>query len=44
MATKKKSNKKSNGGSTGRAKPMAPRAGVTKQARRYGKGGKLCKC
>ena len=41
---KNKANKKSSGGSTGRAKLMAPRAGMTKTKRRYGGGGKLCKC
>ena len=28
---------------TGRAKPMVPRAGLSR-GRGYGKGGKLCKC
>jgi hypothetical protein len=28
---------------TGRAKPMTPKAGVTKKKRRYGCGGKLTK-
>lgn len=28
---------------TGRAKPLTPKAGVTKTSRRYGKGGKLKK-
>lgn len=42
MAKVKRSQKAST--NTGRrAKPMAPRAGMTKTARRYGKGGKLCK-
>ena len=39
MATKKKETKK-----TGRAKPMTPKAGVTKdRGRRYGCGGKVKK-
>lgn len=38
---KKKANKKSNGGNTGRAKPVAAKAGFTKSKRRYGCGGKL---
>lgn len=38
---KGKTNKKANGGSTGRAKPMTPKAGVTVKGRRYGCGGKL---
>ena len=37
----KKTNKKSQGGSTGRAKPVAAKAGFTKAKRRYGCGGKL---
>lgn len=36
----KSSNKKSTGGSTGRAKPVAAKAGFTKSKRRYGNGGK----
>jgi hypothetical protein len=41
MATRKKANKKAMGGSIGRSKPMAPRAGMTQTRRRYDKGGKL---
>lgn len=42
MTTKKKTgNKKANGGSTKRAKPLVPRAGI--KTTRYGGGGKLCK-
>ncbi len=41
MATKRKSNKKATGGSTGRAKVAIPKAGITKTHRRYGCGGKL---
>lgn len=41
MVAKKKANKKSSGGSTGRAKPVAVKAGFTKSKRRYGCGGKL---
>lgn len=43
-----KSNKKSttskhaNGGSTGRPRPMAPKAGLTKNRTRYDKGGEWC--
>lgn len=37
----KKVNKKSQGGPTGRAKPIAAKAGFTKAKRRYGCGGKL---
>ena len=37
----RRSNKKSNGGSTNRAKPVAAKAGFTKTRRRYGEGGKL---
>ena len=37
----KRVNKKSQGGSTGRAKPVATKAGFTKARRRYGCGGKL---
>ena len=38
---KGKVNKKSSGGATGRAKPIAAKAGFTKVRRRYGCGGKL---
>ena len=38
---KGKVNKKSSGGATGRAKPVAAKAGFTKARRRYGCGGKL---
>lgn len=42
MATK---NKKANGGSTGRAKPLTPKAGATRSGkRRYDCGGKMKKC
>ncbi len=42
MATSKRGNKKSSGGSTGRAKPVTPKAGITRSGRRrYGCGGKL---
>ncbi len=41
MATRKKVNKRGNGGSTGRAKPVAAKAGFTKAKRRYDCGGKL---
>lgn len=37
----KKVNKKSSGGSTGRAKPMTPKAGATVKRRRYDNGGKV---
>jgi hypothetical protein len=40
----KRNNKKSYGGSTGRAKPMANKMSVTKSGkRRYGCGGKMKK-
>ena len=39
MAIKRKVNKKATGGSTGRPKPVVPKAGVRKN--RYGCGGKL---
>jgi len=38
---KRKTNKKASGGATGRAKPVAAKAGFTKARRRYGCGGKL---
>lgn len=42
MSTKKKSNKKAMGGSTGRPKPLTPKISVTRNPkRRYGCGGKL---
>ena len=42
MATR--TNKKSNGGSIGRAKPLTPKSGVTRDGkRRYGCGGKIKK-
>lgn len=37
----KKVNKKSSGGKTGRAKPVAAKAGFTKSRRRYDDGGKI---
>ena len=37
----KKGNKKAAGGSTRRAKPVVPKAGITRTHRRYGCGGKL---
>ena len=37
----KRSNNKAQGGSTNRAKPVAPKAGFTKTRRRYEGGGKL---
>ena len=38
------SNKKASGGSIGRAKPLTPKAGVTRSGkRRYGCGGKVKK-
>lgn len=37
----KKVNKKSGGGSTRRAKPVAAKAGFTKSRRRYDDGGKM---
>lgn len=40
----KRTNRKSSGGSVGRAKPLTPKAGVTKSGRRrYGCGGKMKK-
>lgn len=42
MATR--TNKKSNGGSVSRAKPLTPKSGVTRNGkRRYGCGGKIKK-
>lgn len=41
MSNNKKVSKKANGGSTGRAKPVAAKAGFTKSRRRYDGGGKL---
>lgn len=38
---KRKVNKKATGGATGRAKPVAAKAGFTKARRRYSCGGKL---
>ena len=39
-----KSNKKSSGGSTGRAKPLTPKAGTSKSGKRkYSCGGKVRK-
>lgn len=37
----KKTNKKSAGGSMRRAKPVVPKAGITRTHRRYGCGGKM---
>lgn len=37
---KRKANKKATGGTTGRAKPIAAKAGFTKARRRYEGGGK----
>ena len=37
----KRTDKKSQGGSTKRAKPAIPKAGITKTHRRYEGGGKL---
>ena len=45
MATSRKGGKKTTGSSrvssTGRAKPMVPKAGVTRSHRRYGNGGQI---
>lgn len=39
---KKRVNKKSNGGATGRAKPLTAKVSVTRNGkRRYGEGGKI---
>jgi hypothetical protein len=41
MVKRRNVNKKANGGATGRAKPVAAKAGFTKARRRYEGGGKL---